>query len=148
MGLVPDDMACFAVHVAARELDNAYRRELRPLGLTYPQYLTMLLLWDRDGRSVKELGEALRFESGTLSPLLKRLEAAGLVTRERSRADERSVLIRLTGQGAALREQGQDVVERVFGGLDYSASEAAHLHAGLRRLVAALEAAPPPPPAP
>ncbi|MFI0942924.1 MarR family winged helix-turn-helix transcriptional regulator [Streptomyces sp. NPDC021020] len=145
MGLVPDDLACFAVHVAARELDNAYRRELRPLGLTYPQYLTMLLLWDRDGRSVKELGEALRFESGTLSPLLKRLESAGLVTRERSRTDERSVLVRLTGEGRALREPGQGVVQRVFGHLDYSAAEAEQLHAALRRLIAALDAAPPAP---
>lgn len=140
MALVPDDLACFAVHVASRELDNAYRRELRGLGLTYPQYMTMLLLWDSEPRSVKELGSALRFESGTLSPLLKRLETAGLVTRERSRADERSVLIRLTPKGRRLRERGEQVVERVFGILDYTGDDARDLHNQLRKLIAALDA--------
>lgn len=139
MGLVPDDLACFAVHVASRALDGAYHRELGPLGLTYPQYLTMLLLWDRDGRSVKELGAALRFDSGTLSPLLKRLEASGLVTRERSRADERSVLIRLTPKGRRLRRRAEHAVDKVFGALDYSAADAARLHKGLLRLIAALD---------
>ncbi|MFG1809560.1 MarR family winged helix-turn-helix transcriptional regulator [Streptomyces sp. NPDC049040] len=145
MGLVPDDLACFAVHVAARELDSAYRRELRPLGLTYPQYLTMLLLWDRDGRSVKELGAALRFDSGTLSPLLKRLEGSGLLTRERSQADERSVLIHLTAEGRRLQERGEHVVDRVFGGLDFSVADAERLHDGLRHLITALGAAADPP---
>lgn len=140
MGTVPDDLACFAVHVASRELDNAYRRELRKLGLTYPQYMTMLLLWDKDVRSVKELGAALRFDSGTLSPLLKRLEASGLVTRERSQADERSVLIRLTAKGRQLREQGEQVVNRVFAALDYTDGEAENLHNELRKLITALDA--------
>src|SRR4051794_15867493 len=124
MGTVPDDLACFAVHVAARELDNAYRRELRRVGLTYPQYLTMLLLWDKDARSVKELGAALRFDSGTLSPLLKRLEASGLITRERSRVDERSVQIRLTPAGRRLRRRAEDATHRVFGALDYTDADA------------------------
>lgn len=140
MGVVPDDLACFAVHVAARALDSAYQRELRPLGLTYPQYMTMLLLWDRDGRSVKELGAALRFDSGTLSPLLKRLEAAGLVKRERSQADERSVLVRTTPAGRRLRQRAEHVTDRVFDSLDFDLDEAERLHDGLRRLIAALDA--------
>jgi DNA-binding MarR family transcriptional regulator len=141
MGLVPDELACFAVHVAARELDSAYHRELRKLGLTYPQYLTMLLLWDGDGRSVKELGTALRFDSGTLSPLLKRLEAAGLVTRRRNPADERSVLIHLTQEGRQLQPHAERVTAHVFGALDYGDSDAERLHSELRQLIAALDAA-------
>jgi DNA-binding MarR family transcriptional regulator len=140
MGLVPDDLACFAVHVAARELDGAYHRELRKLGLTYPQYLTMLLLWDRDGRSVKELGTALRFDSGTLSPLLKRLETAGLVTRQRNPVDERSVLIHLTAKGRELQPRAQRATANVFGALDYSDADAERLHNELRQLIAALDA--------
>jgi DNA-binding MarR family transcriptional regulator len=141
MGLVPDDLACFAVHVASRELDNAYRRELGKLGLTYPQYMTMLLLWEKDGRSVKELGASLRFESGTLSPLLKRLESSGLVTRERSRADERSVLVRLTPKGRRLRARGEQAVVRVFDTLDYTSADVARLHGELRKLISALDGA-------
>jgi DNA-binding MarR family transcriptional regulator len=139
MKMVPDDLACFAVHVASRALDDAYRRELHKIGLTYPQYMTMLLLWDKDVRTVKELGEALRFDSGTLSPLLKRLEASGLVTRERSQADERSVLIHLTAKGRRLQQNGQQVVKRVFSTLDYTDADAENLHDELRKLIAALD---------
>ena len=139
MGVLPDDLACFAVHVAARELDNAYRPALRELGLTYPQYMTMLVLWDRDPQTVKELGAALRFDSGTLSPLLKRLEAAGFVTRERSTTDERSVLVRLTARGRKLEERGKDLVAQVFSTFHYSDRDAEHLHEEMRKLVAALD---------
>jgi DNA-binding MarR family transcriptional regulator len=140
MGLVADELVCFAVHVASRELDHAYRRELLKLGLTYPQYMTMLLLWDRDERSVKDLCAALRFDSGTLSPLLKRLEASGLVNRERSHADERSVLIRLTPKGRRLQDQGTHVVKRVFDALNYTDADAENLHGQLRKLISALDA--------
>ncbi|WP_022892406.1 MarR family winged helix-turn-helix transcriptional regulator [Agromyces subbeticus] len=139
MGVLPDDLACFAVHVAARELDNAYRPALRELGLTYPQYMTMLVLWERDPQTVKELGAALRFDSGTLSPLLKRLEAAGFVTRERSTTDERSVLVRLTTRGRKLEERGKDLVAKVFRTFHYSDRDAEHLHEEMRKLVAALD---------
>jgi DNA-binding MarR family transcriptional regulator len=141
MGYVPEDLACFAVHVAARQLDIAYHRELRPLGLTYPQYLTMLLLWDREPRGVTELAAALRFDTGTLSPLLKRLEASGMVVRERSRTDERSVLVSLTPKGRQLRHRAEHVVDRVFGTLDYTDTDAERLHHELRQLIAALDAA-------
>ncbi|WP_248958413.1 MarR family winged helix-turn-helix transcriptional regulator [Sphaerisporangium perillae] len=143
-----DNQVCFAVHAASRALDGVYRRELRDLGLTYPQYLVMLVLWEHrpggaDGRalSVKELGEALRLDSGTLSPLLKRLEAAGLVRRDRDRRDERSVLVGLTPQGAALRERAGRVPARIFAATGLDESEVRHLRQVLTRVTGALDGA-------
>jgi DNA-binding MarR family transcriptional regulator len=141
MALVLDDLACFAVHAASRALDGAYRRELGKLGLTYPQFLTMLVLWERDPRTVKELGQALRFDSGTLSPLLTRLEAAGLVTRERSAADERSVLVRLTTEGKRLRRRTDGIVRKVFEDAGLTHAELDDLRDTLRRMTAALDVA-------
>jgi MarR family transcriptional regulator, organic hydroperoxide resistance regulator len=140
MSLAIDDLACFAIHAASRALDNAYREELRRIGLTYPQFLTMVVLWERDPRTVKELGRALRFDSGTLSPLLKRLEAAGFVTRERNADDERSVLVRLTPAGRRTRRRTDGIVRRVFdaSGLDHT--ELDELRDTLHRLTAALDA--------
>lgn len=98
-----DNQICFALYAAAHAMSRAYRITLGPLGLTYPQYLTMLALWEADRQSVSELGQRLRLDSGTLTPVLKRLESAGLVTRARSRADEREVEISLTERGVSLR---------------------------------------------
>ena len=98
-----DNQLCFALYAAAHAMSRAYRVTLGPLGLTYPQYLTMLALWEADRQSVSELGQRLRLDSGTLTPVLKRLEVAGLVTRARSRADEREVEISLTDRGVSLR---------------------------------------------
>src|SRR5919197_888092 len=100
-----DQQICFSLNAASRAFGGIYRVILKDLGLTYPQYLVMLLLWEHGELPVKKLGEHLRLDSGTLSPLLKRLEAAGLVRRERSARDERSVEVRLTEEGVALREQ-------------------------------------------
>lgn len=141
MGLVLDDLACFALHAASRALDGAYRRELGRLGLTYPQFLAMLVLWERDGRSVKELGQALRFDSGTLSPLLKRLENAGFVTRERSSVDERSVVVKLTPAGRRLRRRTEGIVRKVFEDAGLSHAELDDLRDTLRRMTASLDAA-------
>lgn len=107
--LMLSNQLCFAVYSAAHALNRAYRPLLDGLGLTYPQYLVMLALWEEDGRTVSGLGDALRLDSGTLTPLLKRLEAAGLVTRRRSPADERHVVISLTATGARLREKARDI---------------------------------------
>lgn len=96
------DQLCFALHSTTHALLRAYKPLLAPLGLTYPQYLVMLLLWERDGQTVKALGARLMLDSGTLTPLLKRLEAAGLLARRRSRKDERLVEIFLTETGRAL----------------------------------------------
>ncbi|WP_208780470.1 transcriptional regulator, SarA/Rot family [Streptomyces griseorubiginosus] len=107
--LLLDDQLCFALYAASRAVTARYRPLLDELGLTYPQYLVMLVLWEQDSISVRELGASLQLESSTLSPLLKRLEANGLLRRERRAEDERSVAIRLTGEGAALRERARSV---------------------------------------
>src|SRR3954464_11417040 len=100
-----DNQICFAVFSPAHAFNRVYKPLLDRLGLTYPQYLVMLVLWERDGLSVKEIGERLFLDSGTLTPLLKRLEAAYLVKRTRSKADERQVLVALTARGAGLRKK-------------------------------------------
>ncbi|TLS47196.1 MarR family transcriptional regulator [Streptomyces montanus] len=104
-----DDQLCFALYAASRAVTARYRPLLEELGLTYPQYLVMLVLWEQDSISVRDLGTALQLESSTLSPLLKRLEAGGLLHRERRAEDERSVAIRLTDAGARLRERARTV---------------------------------------
>ena len=103
--LLLGNQLCFAVYSTAHAFNRVYKPLLDRLGLTYPQYLVMLVLWERDGVPVKDIGERLFLDSGTLTPLLKRLEAAGLIKRTRSTEDERQVLIALTSQGQALREQ-------------------------------------------
>ncbi|MER7923389.1 MULTISPECIES: MarR family transcriptional regulator [unclassified Streptomyces] len=107
--LLLDDQLCFALYAASRAVTARYRPLLDALGLTYPQYLVMLVLWEQDSISVRDLGTALQLESSTLSPLLKRLEAGGLLRRERRRDDERSVAIRLTDTGERMREQAGSV---------------------------------------
>src|SRR5438105_12628747 len=98
-----DNQLCFALYSASLAMTKLYKPLLDPLGLTYPQYLAMLVLWERDGITVSELGERLQLDSGTLTPLLKRLESQGLLARERDRADERRVLLQLTPAGRALK---------------------------------------------
>ncbi|MGY0235251.1 MarR family winged helix-turn-helix transcriptional regulator [Longispora urticae] len=125
---------CFALYSASRAVTALYRPLLDELGLTYPQYLVMLVLWERDARTVKELGAELRLDSGTLSPLLKRLEAADLLTRERSPEDERSVTVSLTTRGVALREKAEEIPGRLFCGTDLAGDELAELRDTLTRL--------------
>ena len=107
--LLLGNQLCFAVYSTAHAFNRFYKPLLDRLGLTYPQYLVMLVLWERDGVPVKDIGERLFLDSGTLTPLLKRLETAGLVKRTRSTEDERQVLIALTPQGHALQEKARDV---------------------------------------
>jgi DNA-binding MarR family transcriptional regulator len=104
-----DNQLCFLFHRISRELTAAYRPLLADLGLTYPQYLVMLVLWEDDGLAVGEIGERLALDSGTLSPLLRRLEAAGLVHRVRDGADERRVTVHLTAAGRDLEARAADV---------------------------------------
>jgi len=108
---MPDvgEMLCFAVYAAGHAFNRVYKPLLHRLGLTYPQYLVMVALWNRDGQTVGELGDTLFLESSTLTPLLKRLEALGHVTRGRDPADERQVRVRLTRAGAALRTKARDI---------------------------------------
>ncbi|MCU1680477.1 MAG: MarR family transcriptional regulator [Amycolatopsis sp.] len=100
-----DEQVCFALYAASRAVTDVYRPLLNELGLTYPQYLVLLVLWERDSRSIKDIGEALHLDYGTISPLLKRLETAGLVTRHRLASDERTVSVTLTEAGEGLRER-------------------------------------------
>ena len=112
--LLLGNQLCFAVYSTAHAFNRVYKPLLDRLGLTYPQYLVMLVLWERDDVSVKDIGEKLFLDSGTLTPLLKRLEAAGLIKRTRNKDDERQVLIALTAQGEALREQAKMLPEAIL----------------------------------
>ncbi|MFS4095430.1 MarR family winged helix-turn-helix transcriptional regulator [Streptomyces sp. AF1A] len=136
-----DRQICFSLHAASRAFNGVYRVILKDLGLTYPQYLVMLVLWEQGDLPVKKLGEQLRLDSGTLSPLVKRLESAGLVRRERSTQDERSVQVRLTDEGAALRERALEVPRRIMSATGFDLAEIVDLHERLDRLTAALDAA-------
>ncbi|PJG51744.1 MarR family transcriptional regulator [Bradyrhizobium forestalis] len=118
-----DNQICFAVYSAAHAFNRVYKPLLDRLGLTYPQYLVMLVLWERDDVPVKEIGEKLFLDSGTLTPLLKRLEAGHLVKRTRSSEDERQVLIALTPQGHALKEKARSVPQSILAATDCSVSE-------------------------
>ena len=109
-----DNQICFAVYSTAHAFNRVYKPLLDRLGLTYPQYLVMLVLWERDGVPLKDIGERLFLDSGTLTPLLKRLEAAGLIRRTRSKQDERQVLIALTAQGQALHEKAKMLPEAIL----------------------------------
>jgi DNA-binding MarR family transcriptional regulator len=102
-GLALDEFLCFAIYSAGHAFNQFYRPLLDELGLTYPQYLAMVTLWSKDDQTVKEMGQALFLESNTLTPLLKRLEALGLISRSRDPSDERQVRVRLTEDGRALR---------------------------------------------
>lgn len=104
-----DNQLCFPLYAAARHVTSLYTPYLRELGLTYTQYIVFLVLWERDGLTVSELGERLYLDNGTLTPLLKKLEAAGYIRRERSSGDERVVLISLTDEGRALRKKAEEI---------------------------------------
>ncbi|MBL1082064.1 MarR family transcriptional regulator [Streptomyces actinomycinicus] len=129
-----DDQLCFALYAAQRAVTAAYRPLLDDLGLTYPQYLVLLVLWERGETSVKELAAALRLDYGTVSPLLKRLEGAGLVRRERAVGDERSVLVACTGRGEVLRERAARVPGALLTTTGLGAQEVAHLREQLWNL--------------
>ncbi|MER7578475.1 MarR family transcriptional regulator [Kitasatospora sp. NPDC097691] len=136
-----DQQICFSLNAASRAFGGVYRVLLRDLGLTYPQYLVMLVLWEDRELPVKRIGERLRLDSGTLSPLLKRLEAAGLVRRERSAQDERSVTVALTSEGSALRERAGQVPRRLLAATGLPVEDLAELRGLLERVTAALDSA-------
>ncbi|HEY8701758.1 MAG TPA: MarR family transcriptional regulator [Arthrobacter sp.] len=133
-----DRQVCFALYTASRAATAVYRPMLEELGLTYPQYLVMLVLWESEPRSVKDLGEELGLDSGTLSPLLKRLESMGLVERRRSGEDERRVAIHLTPAGQALSSGATGIPERLARAAGLSPEELEQLRTTLGRLTAAL----------
>ncbi|MGW5633356.1 MarR family winged helix-turn-helix transcriptional regulator [Streptomyces sp. NPDC003832] len=139
--LLLDEQLCFALYAAQRAVTAAYRPLLEELGLTYPQYLVLLVLWERGETSVKELAGALRLDYGTVSPLLKRLQSAGLVRRERAAEDERSVRVACTGRGEELRERAARVPGALLASTELDGAEAARLREELRRLTLKARAA-------
>jgi DNA-binding MarR family transcriptional regulator len=135
--LALERQVCFALAVANRSVLAVYRPLLEPMGLTHPQYLVMLALWERSPMSVKDLSGALQLDSATLSPLLKRLESAGLVTRTRDAGDERQLRIELTVAGQALRTEALEIPPAVVARLGVEIGELEALHAALARVNAA-----------
>jgi DNA-binding MarR family transcriptional regulator len=129
-----DNQLCFKLYAASRAVIRAYKPMLDQLNLTYPQYLAMLVLWEGDGVTVSQLGERLMLDSGTLTPLLKRLEAAGLVQRLRDSTDERRVLLQLTREGRALKRRALAVPEAVACAAGCELDELARLTARLKTL--------------
>lgn len=132
--LALDDQLCFALYSASRAVTAAYRPVLAELGLTYPQYLTMLAVWQRGELPMKELGATLGMDYGTLSPLVKRLETAGLVRRERQAGDERTITVAATEQGEALRASAAQVPGAMGRAYGMTAEEADELRDRLREL--------------
>jgi DNA-binding MarR family transcriptional regulator len=135
--LALERQVCFALSVASRNVVALYRPLLEPMGLTHPQYLVMLALWGESPLSVKKISGLLQLDPGTLSPLLKRLEAAGLVRRERDRHDERQLAVTLTEAGIALRARAELIPAAMVQRLDMPVEELEHLHGMLTRVIAA-----------
>jgi DNA-binding MarR family transcriptional regulator len=135
-----DNQLCFAVYAAAHAFNATYKPLLEPLGLTYPQYLVMLVLWQEDGVTVSAIGSRLGLDSGTLTPLLKRLEAAGLLSRIRDAADERQVRITLTGPGRGLKAKARGIPHELFCALGLAPADIAALRGKLESLAANLRA--------
>ncbi|MDT4976051.1 MAG: MarR family transcriptional regulator, organic hydroperoxide resistance regulator [Pseudonocardiales bacterium] len=143
---VPDPLAlerqvCFALSIASRSVLAVYRPLLEPMGLTHPQYLVMLALWGHSPLSVSDIGGLLQLDSATLSPLLKRLEAAGLVTRTRRAEDERQLDVALTEAGRALRADAERIPSAVVDRLGIDLADLESLHAALTRVIAAARTA-------
>ena len=139
--LALEDQVCFALALAARSVVGVYRPVLEPLGLTHPQYLVMLVLWQHRSRSVRQLSDALQLDPATLSPLLKRLQVAGLVARSRSTTDERMLEVTLTDAGRALRERATAVPGAVIDKLKIDVTELDELRSRLLRFIDAASAA-------
>ncbi len=126
---------CYPLYAAARNVTGLYTPWLKPLGLTYTQYIAMLVLWEKDGISVTEIGERLMLDNGTLSPLLKKLEQAGYIVRQRSREDERVVVVSLTEAGKALQDRAKEVPLNVAGCIDLPPEKARALYVLLYELL-------------
>ncbi|HRJ61003.1 MAG TPA: MarR family transcriptional regulator [Azospirillaceae bacterium] len=132
------NQACFALYAAGLAMNRVYRPLLETMGLTYPQYLALLLLWEQDDRTLKDLGEQLGLDSGTLTPLLKRMEGQGLITRARDPDDERLLRVRLTAQGAALQEQARCLPATILETCGWTPERLARLRGELNALRDAL----------
>ena len=138
-GLHLDDQLCFPLYACAKEVVRQYRKPLEQLHLTYTQYLVMMVLWETGGMTEGELGNRLYLDSGTLAPLLKRLEIAGLIRRVRLEHNERKLFLSLTEQGEALQEQAKDVAAAMQGCIPLSEQELTLLKTLLNRALAGME---------
>lgn len=136
--LLLDRQVCFPLYAASNLLTRLYRPVLEKIGLTYSQYLVMLVLWEHTPQTVGSLGERLHLDSGTLTPLLKRMEGTALITRQRDPADERRVLVALTDKGRSLREQASLVPATLAHGLNLSSGELESLRTAVQSMVAVL----------
>ncbi|MCZ8252475.1 MAG: MarR family transcriptional regulator [Hylemonella sp.] len=136
-----DNQVCFALYSASHAMSKAYKPHLDALGLTYPQYVAMLVLWERDGLTVSEIGERLYLDSGTLTPLLKRLEGAGYISRLRDAADERRVLIQLTAAGRKLKAKAVAIPACMLESMQCSINELTALTRQVQQLRDRLQAA-------
>ena len=134
-----DNQLCFPLYVASKLVTRRYKPFLDPLGLTYTQYVTMMALWEHDGVLVRELGERVYLDSATLTPLLKRLEARGYITRTRSETDERAVIITLTDEGRALRERAKEVPVALGSCIKMDPAEGLELKRLLERLISCID---------
>ncbi|WP_417700249.1 MarR family winged helix-turn-helix transcriptional regulator [Pseudophaeobacter sp.] len=136
-----DDLLCFALYSANNAMGRLYRPLLAPHGLTYPQYLVLVALWQRDGQKVTDLGAALNLESNTLTPLLKRMEQAGLVQRQRSQEDERSVIVTLTSKGRELEKAAAEISRCILEAAGEDVAELIRLRDRIQTLTARLQTA-------
>jgi DNA-binding MarR family transcriptional regulator len=141
--LALDRQVCFALAVASRSVIALYRPLLEPLRLTHPQYLVMLALWERSPRSAKDISASLRLDPATLSPLLKRLEAAGYISRQRNTTDERKLVVELTDTGRALRARAEKIPPAIIERLGMNVSQLLELHRALTEVIAATDSLPP-----
>jgi DNA-binding MarR family transcriptional regulator len=129
-----DQLLCFSIYSAGHAFNQIYRPLLEPLGLTYPQYLVMVALWSRDGKTVGELGDVLFLDSSTLTPLLKRLEQAGYIKRSRNPDDERQVLLHLTKAGRALQQRAEHIPGCIEDAVGMSGNDVAKVREALTRI--------------
>ena len=132
--LLLDNQACFALHSTSLMMTKVYKPMLQAIGLTYPQYLAMMVLWKKDGLTVGEISTRLLTDPGSLTPLLKRLEGEGLLSRTRSREDERVVIVELTSQGRALQDKAQSIPQCILGASGFSLERLQSLQAELQAL--------------
>ncbi|MFR3728582.1 MarR family winged helix-turn-helix transcriptional regulator [Lacrimispora sp.] len=130
-----ENQLCFPLYACSREIVRMYKPFLDEIGLTYTQYIAMMVLWDRKRLTVKQLGEILYLDSGTLTPLLKKMESAGLLIRSRDKADERSVIVELTEQGENLKEQAVHIPEKIVQCVPLEADEAKQLYQLLYKIL-------------
>lgn len=130
-----DNQLCFPLYAVSKEIVRRYTPFLSEIDLTYTQYIAMMVMWEHEEVSVKELGQKLYLDSGTLTPLLKNLEKKGLVTRERSKQDERVLVVSITDEGMKLREKAIEIPSKIGGCINLEKDEAVQLYATIRKLL-------------